>query len=164
MDSFTSTTPTEGQPVATPTVQPKAPGPTARLTFIEQQERISKVVETTFATPQAATQALQTFNWDVQLAVEKILSAHEATKQVLSQRNQVTAPSVTPPPRPAQQVRTSSRDGTLGTVLGGAPSMNSTLSTNSDPLADIPWLGDFLRGFLQGCLGGCVVGIGSAFV
>lgn len=31
---------------------------------------------------------------------------------------------------------------------GGAPSMNSTLSTNSDPLADIPWQ-------LGGKVGGC---------
>eukprot|EP00435_Cladocopium_sp_Y103_P000178 s1518_g1.t1 len=94
--ALTSTTPSDVKPESQPDAATKA------SSAASHEEKIATVKELTNATHQAAFQALLTFNWDVQMAVDKILNAHEATKQVLSQRNaNPQAKSHHPPPLPA---------------------------------------------------------------
>mmetsp|Transcript_35005 Transcript_35005/g.71329 ORF Transcript_35005/g.71329 Transcript_35005/m.71329 type:complete len:179 (-) Transcript_35005:98-634(-) len=158
--ALTSTTPSDVKPESQADAAPKAPSAASH------EEKIAQVRELTNATHQAAFQALLTFNWDVQMAVDKILNAHEATKQVLSQRNaNPQAKSHHPPPLPVQHVVVPAVPGAVNAVAVGGPTplpIHRTDSGNADPLEG--WVADFLKGFLQGCFGGCVVGICSAFV
>ncbi|CAL1164872.1 unnamed protein product [Cladocopium goreaui] len=107
--ALTSTTPSDVKPESQADAAPKAPSAASH------EEKIAQVRELTNATHQAAFQALLTFNWDVQMAVDKILNAHEATKQVLSQRNaNPQAKSHHPPPLPVQHVVPVSVDDIVG--------------------------------------------------
>ncbi|CAK9050227.1 unnamed protein product, partial [Durusdinium trenchii] len=169
MESTTTTAPDVTKPTEEPTpaeAEATAPAATpipapARPSVSEQQERIQQVIEVTKASVQAAVQALQTFDWDVPRAVEKILSAHEATKQVLSQRNPSNPPVKSTIPVAAAPIIPVAQP-VIHQLYAGHQSQALSIPGETDAIEG--WLLAFLKGFAQGCLGGCAVGICSAFI